>query len=37
MEVSTLFLISCGRLQECDDRDGEHVETAWNYIIKVLP
>ena len=27
LEIVVSFYITCGRLQECVDRDGEHVET----------
>ena len=29
------FLITGGKLQKYVDRDGEYVETVWNYIIMV--
>ena len=35
MEI-LIFLIIGGRFQEYSDRAGEHAETIWNDILKVL-
>ena len=32
-----IFLITSEWFKEFVDMDGAHVETVWNYIIKMLP